>query len=139
VDAPVARYDSAAAVTAETTPANFKGKAVVVTFTPRRLRRIQPRPRTSGGPRSAGRTEKLAARHPAAIAPANGENTPAAIIAVVPDDQKEQWERVAVQFPRGTYALDPDGTAEQRTPTRGCRCSTSSNPRLPASIWRTRA
>jgi hypothetical protein len=43
----------------------------------------------------------------------------AALVVIVPDSQKEQWERVSVQFPRGTYALDPDGTAEQRTPSRG--------------------
>ena len=28
--------------------------------------------------------------------------------------RQDQWERVAVPFTRGTYALDPDGTAEQR-------------------------
>jgi hypothetical protein len=43
----------------------------------------------------------------------------AAIVILVPDAEKEQWERVSVPFTRGTYALDPDGTAEQRTPTRG--------------------
>jgi Zn-dependent M28 family amino/carboxypeptidase len=43
----------------------------------------------------------------------------AAIIVVVPDSAKDQWERVSVGFPRGSYALDPDGTAEQRTPARG--------------------
>jgi hypothetical protein len=120
VDAPVARYDSAAAVTAETTPANFKGKAVVVTFTP-----PPPAPNAAApaapavGPGAQATLRNWLLAIQRAIAPANGENTPAAIIAVVPDDQKEQWERVAVQFPRGTYALDPDGTAEQRTPTRG--------------------
>ena len=31
----------------------------------------------------------------------------------------DQWERVAVSFPRGTYGLDPDGTAEPRVPARG--------------------
>ena len=41
---------------------------------------------------------------------------PAAIVAIVPDAANDQWERVAFSFPRGTYALDPDGTAEQRTP-----------------------
>lgn len=44
---------------------------------------------------------------------------PAAIVVVVPDEATDQWERVSVQFPRGAYGLDPDGTAEQRTPTRG--------------------
>jgi peptidase M28-like protein len=45
--------------------------------------------------------------------------TPAAIVAIVPEDQADQWNRVAVTFPRGTYALDPDGTAEPRVPVRG--------------------
>jgi hypothetical protein len=44
---------------------------------------------------------------------------PAAIVIVVPDEAKEQWERVAFPFARGTYGLDPDGTAPQRSPTRG--------------------
>jgi hypothetical protein len=40
---------------------------------------------------------------------------PAAIVALVPDAASDQWNRVAIAFPRGTYALDPDGTAEPRT------------------------
>jgi pimeloyl-ACP methyl ester carboxylesterase len=43
----------------------------------------------------------------------------AALVVLVPDTAKDQWERVAFPFARGTYGLDPDGTAEQRTPTRG--------------------
>ena len=46
-------------------------------------------------------------------------SSPAALVVLVPDQAKDQWERVAFPFTRGTYALDPDGTAEQRTPTRG--------------------
>lgn len=49
------------------------------------------------------------------LAPKN----PAAIVAIVPDEQPEQWERVAFSFPRGTYGLDVDGTAEPRVPTKG--------------------
>jgi hypothetical protein len=45
--------------------------------------------------------------------------SPAAILAIVPDEFQDQWARTAYTFPRGTYALDPDGTAEPRTPTRG--------------------
>jgi hypothetical protein len=44
---------------------------------------------------------------------------PAAIVAIVPDTAVDQWNRVSVAFPRGTYALDPDGTAEPRVPPRG--------------------
>ena len=44
---------------------------------------------------------------------------PAAVVVIVPDAAQDQWERVAFPFTRGTYALDPDGTMEQRTPARG--------------------
>ncbi|HET9369684.1 MAG TPA: M28 family peptidase [Vicinamibacterales bacterium] len=44
---------------------------------------------------------------------------PAAIVALVPDEARDQWSRVAVSFPRGSYALDPDGTSGPRVPTRG--------------------
>jgi hypothetical protein len=44
---------------------------------------------------------------------------PVAIVAIVPDELRDQWDRTAYTFPRGTYALDPDGTAEQRVPQRG--------------------
>ena len=44
---------------------------------------------------------------------------PAAIVAIVPDAAANQWDRVAVGFPRGTYGLDPDGTAEPRVAPSG--------------------
>ena len=44
---------------------------------------------------------------------------PAAIVAIVPDTAVEQWSRVAVSFPRGSYALDPDGTAAPRVVAPG--------------------
>ena len=44
---------------------------------------------------------------------------PAAIVAIVPDTAADQWARVSVSFPRGTYGLDPDGNAEPRQPPRG--------------------
>ena len=44
---------------------------------------------------------------------------PAAIVAIVPDEFQDQWDRTAYTFPRGTYGLDPDGMAEPRSPTRG--------------------
>ncbi len=43
----------------------------------------------------------------------------AATIVVVPDTAEDHWNRVAFSFSRGTYALDPEGTAAQRTPQRG--------------------
>ena len=45
--------------------------------------------------------------------------SPAAIVVLVGSEAKEQWERMAFPFSRGTYGLDPDGTADQRTPIRG--------------------
>jgi hypothetical protein len=50
-----------------------------------------------------------------AVAP----QTPAAIVAIVPDEYRDQWDRATFSFPRGTYGLDPDGTAEPRLPARG--------------------
>jgi len=47
------------------------------------------------------------------------QQNPAAIVALVPDAAQDQWDRLAVSFPRGSYALDPDGTAEPRAPSRG--------------------
>ena len=44
---------------------------------------------------------------------------PSAIVVVVPDNEIDQWNRVAMPFARGSYALDTDGTAEPRVPTRG--------------------
>lgn len=44
---------------------------------------------------------------------------PAAIIVLVGDAHSDQWNRVAMPFARGTYALDPEGTAAPRTPTAG--------------------
>jgi hypothetical protein len=44
---------------------------------------------------------------------------PAAIVAIVPDGAADQWNRVAMSFPRGTYGLDPDGTGLPRPVPRG--------------------
>jgi hypothetical protein len=41
---------------------------------------------------------------------------PAAIVAIVPDNAADQWARVSVSFPRGTYGLDPDGTNAIKEP-----------------------
>ena len=47
------------------------------------------------------------------------DRKPAAIVAIVPDAERDQWNRTAYTFPRGMYALDPDGTAPPRVPSRG--------------------
>jgi hypothetical protein len=54
-----------------------------------------------------------------AIQQSVGSQAPAAIVAIVPDDQLDQWNRVAFSFPRGAYALDPGGTLEQRVQATG--------------------
>jgi len=47
------------------------------------------------------------------------ERNPAAIVAIVPDGERDQWDRTVYTFARGMYALDPDGTAPPRVPARG--------------------
>lgn len=69
----------------------------------------------AAGPRSANTLRTWARGIQKLVA----SQSPAAIVVLVPDDAKDQWERVVVPFSRGAYALDPDGTAEQRTPPRG--------------------
>jgi hypothetical protein len=44
---------------------------------------------------------------------------PAAVVAIVPDTERDQWDRTAYTSSRGMYGLDPDGTAPQRVPARG--------------------
>ena len=42
----------------------------------------------------------------------------AGTIVLVPDSAQDHWNRVAFGFSRGTYALDPEGTADQRVAQR---------------------
>jgi Peptidase family M28 len=44
---------------------------------------------------------------------------PAAILAIVPDAAEDQWNRVAITFPRGGYGLIPDGTGNVPVVVRG--------------------
>jgi Peptidase family M28 len=105
VDAPVV----AAAADALTGVA-VAGKALVVRYTP-----APPSAPPSPGP-GQGQALRTWLR---TVQRAVTSQNPAAIVAIVPDDAREQWERVSVGFPRGTYGLDPDGTAEPRVPARG--------------------
>lgn len=107
VDAPVviAAADALAGLT-------LAGKAVVVRYAPPPAPAAMPNqssPNQASGLRTwmRGLQRTLAAQNPAAI------------VAIVPDAFADQWARTAYTFPRGTYALDPDGTAEPRVPTRG--------------------
>jgi hypothetical protein len=99
VDAPVvaAAADAIAGVA-------VAGKALVVRYAP--------------APSAAGQTTALRGWL-AAVQRSVAAQNPAAIVAIVPDEQADQWARVAVPFPRGTYGLDIEGTAEPRPPARG--------------------
>ena len=44
---------------------------------------------------------------------------PAAIVGIVPDADVDQWNRVAIAFPRGSYGLDPDGAGARPAVPRG--------------------
>jgi len=124
VDAPVAIVTSESAsmlvdtsrpAPAPVTPSNEgkanEGKALVV--------RYAPAPPAPGATAPVGPGAQVALRTWARNFQRSNAQGAAAVVVVVPDSQREQWERVYVQFPRGTYALDPDGTAEQRTAQRG--------------------
>jgi len=84
------------------------------------MMRYVPAPPAAGAPATppVGPNAQAALRTFAANVQRNATGAAATVI-VVPDAEKEQWERVSAPFTRGTYGLDPDGTAEQRTPARG--------------------
>ena len=87
----------------------LKDRVLVVRYAPAQ----QPTPGTGPGSGAALRTWLRGIQR---TVNASG---PAAIVAIVPDAAADQWNRVAVSFPRGAYALDPDGTAEPRVAPRG--------------------
>ena len=88
------------------------GKTLVV--------RYVPPPAPTAGPNQSSPNQASALRAwLRGIQRAVAADQPAAIVAIVPDEFREQWDRTAYTFPRGTYALDPDGTADQRMPVRG--------------------
>ena len=97
---------------------DLKGRAVALTF-----RRAQTRAavasdgtpvvlRTAGAPASLRNWAR-------GLLKTAGSQGAAALVVIVPDESTEEWERIAVPFPRGSYTLDPDGTAEQRVAPRG--------------------
>jgi Peptidase family M28 len=87
----------------------LKDRVLVVRFAPPEQTAQDPGPRTVPALRTWLRGIQRAAT----------ASAPAAIVAIVPDAAVDQWSRVAVAFPRGTYGLDPDGTAEPRVAPRG--------------------
>jgi hypothetical protein len=109
VDAPVLAHVDAPVVVGQADapagPGALKDRVLVVRYAT---------PAAEAGPRGAVLRTWLRSVQKAAAASA-----PAAIVALVPDSASDQWNRVAFTFPRGSYALDPDGTVEPRTPARG--------------------
>lgn len=109
VDAPVVVTTMEAAATAD-----VKGRAVVVRFVPPVVDPAMPA--AAARPGVAVNVLRNWAR---ALQRNVTPLEPAAIIVLVGDADDDQWNRVAFPFSRGTYALDIEGTAAPRTPTRG--------------------
>ena len=88
------------------------GKALVVRYVP---------PATpAGGPNQSSPNQASGLRAwLRGIQRSVAAENPAAIVAIVPDEFRDQWDRTAYTFPRGTYALDPAGAAEPRVSVRG--------------------
>jgi hypothetical protein len=107
IDAPVvvAAADALAGVT-------LTGKALVVRYVP------PPTPAATPNQSSPNQASGLRAWM-RALQRATAPQHPAAIVAIVADEFSDQWDRTAYTFPRGTYGLDPDGTAAPRVPARG--------------------
>ena len=109
VDAPVIRVDANALAGVD-----MKGKTLVVRYEPAPTATAAGLPNQSA-PNAAPALRTWLRNIQRTVTPQG----PAAIVALVPDEFKDQWDRTAITFPRGTYGLDPDGTADQRVATRG--------------------
>jgi hypothetical protein len=139
VDAPmvILPQDALSSQDARLAELGIKDRVAVVRYVPA----APPAGAPAAGPRAAN-VLRMWAR--GVLKQLSGEGA-AAIVVLVPDAAKDQWDRVAFPFSRGTYALDPDGTAEQRTPTRGtpllyvresaAGASVAGEARLAASIF----
>jgi hypothetical protein len=116
VDAPVVvlDQDALAGEPARLAGMGLKDRAAVVRYVPAQPPADAP-PAPAAGPR-AGNALRTWAR---GIQKLLAAESVAAIVVLVPDAAREQWERVAFPFSRGTYRLDADGTAEQVMPRRG--------------------
>jgi hypothetical protein len=88
---------------------DLKGRVLVVRYAPAEQASQDAGPRTAAALRTWARGLQRTVT-------ASG---PAAIVALVPDAAKEQWDRVAITFPRGSYGLDPEGTGSPLAPARG--------------------
>jgi hypothetical protein len=112
VDAAVITATSEELTTADQTTLDITGKALVVRYTAPATAAALPNqsnPNRASGLRTWLRGIQTAVR----------TRNPAAIVAIVPDAEQDQWARTVYSFPRGMYTVDPDGTATQRVPGRG--------------------
>ena len=107
VDAPIVIATSDAIPTS-----GLAGKALVVRYTPPPA----PAPMPSQSNPNAASGLRVWMR---GIQRAAAPQAPAAVVAIVPDEYQDQWDRTIYAFPRGTYWLDPDGTAPPRVAPRG--------------------
>ena len=87
----------------------LKDRALLVRYAPAQPLTQDAGPRTVAALRTWARGIQRAAAPLGAVA----------VVAIVPDDQVDQWNRVAIALPRGSYGLDPDGTGSPLRATRG--------------------
>ena len=106
-DAPVvASVDAPVVITQPDASTNLelKDRVLVVRY---------PLPRPGGGDAPALRNWVRGVQKSVAA------SMPAALVALVPNEAADQWARVVALAPRGTYALDPDGSNAPRALPRG--------------------
>lgn len=87
----------------------LKDRVLVVRYAP------AEQPTQDSGPRTQAALRVWLRGIQRAVSP----SAPAAIVAVVPDAEVDQWNRVAIGFPRGSYGLDPDGNGTRPVAARG--------------------
>jgi len=115
VDAPTmaSTQESLAAGAAAAGKGGLKDRAIVVRYVP-----APPAPGAAATPAAGPRSGNPLRTWARAIQRQVADQSPAAIVVLVPDAAKSDWERVAFTFTRGSYALDPDGTAQPPSPPR---------------------
>ncbi len=115
VDAPAVTLtpDALAAGPEAIAKLGLKDRALIVRYVP------EPPAAGAAAPDAGPRSRNALRNWARGIQKAVEAQPPAAIVVLVPDSAKADWERVAFPFTRGSYALDPDGTAPPPTPRRG--------------------
>jgi hypothetical protein len=108
VDSPVVTADASA-----TAGVDLKGKTLVVPYRAATGALAAAMPSQSSP--NAAPALRIWARN---LQRTTASQAPAAIVVLVSDEYKDQWDRTAITFPRGAYGLDPDGTADQRMAPR---------------------